>query len=137
MSGIVIPVVVDDTAFRVSMRALLETFERAEAALLRAWMLAALRDESLSPALRHALETTATELAALARDPDADHVPAHNPLATRCGGEPGCDTVFDAPADVKVGDVLTCPTCGARSRVIDTGRGAGVEYIRARGESQG
>lgn len=134
MSGIVIPVVVNDTAFRVSMRALLETFERAEAALLRAWMLTALRDKSLSPTLRHALETTAAELAALARDPNADHAPAHNPLATRCGGPPGCDTVFDAPADVKVGDVLTCPTCGARSRVIDTGQGAVVEYIRARGD---
>ncbi len=111
---------------------------RIEAFVLRSRMRRILLMEEPSPIVRDALRTTAEALGVLyAQTWKARALPAHNPLATRCGGSPGCDTVFDAPADVKVGDVLTCPTCGARSRVIDTGRGAGVEYIRARGEPQG
>ena len=108
---------------------------RIEAFTLRSRMLHILRTEEPSPVVRASLETTAEALRVLyAQTWAARALPARNPLATRCGGPPGCDTVFDAPADVKVGDVLTCPTCGARSRVIDTGQGAVVEYIRARGD---
>ena len=55
-----------------------------------------------------------------------------NPLATGCIAD-NCRALFDAPSTVAVGDVLTCPTCGARTRVIDTGRDPSrVEYLRAR-----
>ena len=59
-------------------------------------------------------------------------LPPLNAFATGCLAD-DCATSFDAPSTVAVGDVLTCPTCGAKTRVIDTGRDPSrVEYLRAR-----
>lgn len=57
---------------------------------------------------------------------------AVNTLATSCFFSK-CGARFHASDAVKVGDILTCPSCGRTSEVIDTGRDPScVEYLRTR-----